>query len=399
MKKFLKIPASILATVVCAFSFLACASDGLAPHRDAKGTVSKKGLCVSRYNDGTESSAEKVKSLNPSWYYTWGVKTENEYIDAEFVPMVWGRWHVTQENLDYIKENYESGKFTHLLTFNEPDLPDQANMSVDEALSYWEQLEEIGIPLSSPVVSWYNRKEDNPNAGNPWLDEFMEKAEERGLRVDFIAVHSYQPFYLDGMVESFKTDTLDLLYEKYGLPIWVTEFGAIDTIAREQGRGELTKGCTEESAVKFIREACAMLEGCEYVERYSWFVDNMKDRGDDRPFEAVYTALFNDDDTIAKTGEAYAAVKSKVPLKFEIFDLQPATANKAYSQYVYVCGGTGDYTFTSSGLPSGLTMSKAGRISGKPKEQGVYDVTVTVTDSAPAEIIQTITYNYKLTVN
>ena len=384
---------SLALATACVFSLSACniqpSDDSLAPHRDAP-YFAKKGVCVARYNDGQKSSAQKVDGLNPSWYYTWGVKTENEYIDAEFVPMVWGRWQMTQENLGYIKENYESGKFTHLLTFNEPDLPDQSNMSVDEALSYWEQLEAIGIPLSSPVVSWYSN-------GHPWLDEFMEKAKERGLRIDFIAVHSYQPFYMDGMVKSLKEDTLDALYQKYGLPIWVTEFGAIDTVARELGKTQLMDGCTEESAVKFIKEACAMLEECEYVERYSWFLDNMEDRGADRPFDAVYTSLYNDDDTISARGEAYAAITST--LQLQVFDLQPATANKEYSQYLYVCGGTGDYTFTASGLPSGLTISKAGKISGKPKEKGVYTVKVSVTDSAPPQAVQTITYNYKLVVN
>lgn len=397
------IATAIITSAACLFSFAACKqapADTLAPHCDAPDAVTKKGVCVSRYNDGNESSAEKVNNLNPSWYYTWGVKSENEYIDAEFVPMVWGSWQVTRENLDYIKENYESGKFTHLLTFNEPDLPDQANMTVDQALSYWEQLEEIGIPLSSPVVSWYNRRADNPEAGNPWFDEFMEKAEKRGLRIDFIAVHSYQPFYLPGMAESLKKDTLDLLYEKYHKPIWLTEFGAIDTVAREiPNRTELMEGCTEESAQKYIKETTDMLEQCEYVERYSWFLDNMSDRGDKRPFEAVYTSLYNDDDTIAKTGETYRSVNSNYPLYLQTEELKTAAAGKEYSQQLMVCGGTGDYLFTASGLPSGLAVSKSGKISGKAQASGVYDVQITVSDSAAAGRVQKITFKYKLTVN
>ncbi len=45
-------------------------------------------------------------------------------------------------------------------------------------------------------------------------------------------------------------------------------------------------------------------------------------------------------------------------------------------------GGTGTgYTFSASGLPSGLTMSSSGTISGTPTVSGTFNYTVTVTDS------------------
>ena len=43
------------------------------------------------------------------------------------------------------------------------------------------------------------------------------------------------------------------------------------------------------------------------------------------------------------------------------------------------CGG--DYTFTATGLPAGLTMSATGTISGKPSGGGPYDYSVIITDS------------------
>jgi hypothetical protein len=47
-------------------------------------------------------------------------------------------------------------------------------------------------------------------------------------------------------------------------------------------------------------------------------------------------------------------------------------------------GGTGPYTFTASGLPTGLSMSSSGTISGTPTVQGVFYYKVTVTDSTGA---------------
>ena len=44
-------------------------------------------------------------------------------------------------------------------------------------------------------------------------------------------------------------------------------------------------------------------------------------------------------------------------------------------------GGTGPYTFTATGLPSGLSISSAGVISGTPTVSGTFSYTVTITDS------------------
>lgn len=372
-----------------------------AAHRDAENAVIKKGVSVSRYNDGKSASANKVKDLNVGWYYTWGPSTNNLYINsgAEFVPMVHNRGHVTPAILANIKENYESGAYTHLLTFNEPDLPDQANMTVDEALSYWDDLEEIGIPLSCPAVSYYDKTD-----GNEWLDEFMEKAEDRGCRVDFIAIHIYQSFYSAGAVNELR-DTLSALYEKYRLPIWLTEFGAIDIISRDSQhvpagqKDTVSPSCTETNAKNYVTQATNMLETSGFVERYSWFVDNFAGLyGDARPWEAPYTTLYNDDDTISAVGQTYKDINSNYPLQLETVTLPAAKANKKYSQKISVAGGTGDYRFTAAGLPSGLKCYTDGLISGTPTTRGSYSVRITVTDSGAPGRRQTRTHRFVLQI-
>jgi len=45
-------------------------------------------------------------------------------------------------------------------------------------------------------------------------------------------------------------------------------------------------------------------------------------------------------------------------------------------------GSGGPYTFTATGLPSGLTMSSSGTISGTPTVTGTFNYTVTITDAA-----------------
>ncbi len=389
----------ILIACLCAsLLFTACnptppPADEPAQHREATGVVSKKGVCISRYGGDNQDNGDKINDLNGSWWYNWGAKPTNTHIDGQFVPMIWGKGQVTSENLTYVKAGYEQGKFTHLLTFNEPDLPDQSNMTVDEALSYWEQLENIGIPLSSPAVSYYSAER-----GNEWLDEFMQKAKERGYRVDFIAIHLYQSFYSSGVVDELKK-TMDALYKKYNIPVWLTEFGAIDIIARDSHQTQPSASCTQTNANAYIKNATDMLERLGYVERYAWFVDNFAGLyGNARPWEAPYTTLYNDDDTISQSGVAYKEIVSNIPLIFETPELPTASAGVAFTQSLLVAGGTGDYTFTATGLPRGFTLSKGGVLTGTASEVGIFPISVTVTDQGQGARKQSFTRKVVLKV-
>ncbi len=55
-----------------------------------------------------------------------------------------------------------------------------------------------------------------------------------------------------------------------------------------------------------------------------------------------------------------------------------------YNQTITAAGGTGPYTYTTTNgsLPSGLTLSSAGVISGTPQTRGTFNFTVQVTDAA-----------------
>ena len=64
-----------------------------------------------------------------------------------------------------------------------------------------------------------------------------------------------------------------------------------------------------------------------------------------------------------------------------------------YSQTLTATGGTGPYTFTVTGgtLPTGLTLSTTGVISGTPATSGEFTVTVTATDATGATGTRTYT--------
>jgi uncharacterized repeat protein (TIGR01451 family) len=77
--------------------------------------------------------------------------------------------------------------------------------------------------------------------------------------------------------------------------------------------------------------------------------------------------------------------------------LPDGTYNTAYSQTITASGGNGPYTFavTSGTLPGGLTLTPAGLLSGTPTAAGVFNFTVTATDSHSCTGSQA----YSLTIN
>ncbi len=237
----------------------------------------KKGVGAYHF-DGVNAAMKDVKV---SWYYNWTPK--NAHLGApgvEFVPMIWGAKNVTKEDLDRAKQE---GRV--LLGFNEPDRPDQANMSVKQALDLWPQLMATGMRLGSPAVSW------GADTQGMWLDEFMKGAKARGHRVDFIAVHAYQGDFSDAAVGKFKR-YLERTYARYRLPIWVTEFAMVNF-----SRSPNVPSQSRQAA--FATASTTMLEGLPFVERYAWFALPARD--------ADGTGLYRPGARPTLVGQAYRA--------------------------------------------------------------------------------------------
>lgn len=362
---------SILLTSLLTLSSCQDQSNNKLPHQDRINQTVKKGFGLSRYNDNQLSSGEKINFLNGGWYYNWGITDPTEdHIDLEYVPMIWGKSLVNATSINKIKEGYENGKYKYLLTFNEPDNNGQSNMTVDEAIALWPQLEAIGIPLSSPCPADYS---------SGWLDDFMQEAKRLNYRVDFISVHCYQDFSIKGIEKKMKNDVLDVIYEKYKLPIWLTEYGAID-ISTWAGGGKFNPNCTEEAANNYIKNSTELLESLGYVERYAWFVDNFNEKGDNRPQEAPYTTLFNDDDSLSTRGKIYRDINSSSALHIETKNLKSGKKGNDYLEQILASGGKGDYSFSSDNLPNGLSISLDGVISGKPTKAGEFTIKISCND-------------------
>lgn len=367
-----------------------------AAHVERQGSVVKKGVSVSRYGDGSQEGADRLNDLGIGWYYNWGVIDPDDKIEAEFVPMIWGAGNVNENTLKNIKEGYEAGKYNYLLTFNEPDAAGagiSSNITVDQALALWPQLEALGIPLSSPAPTDYS---------TGWLDEFMSKAKALGYRIDFIALHCYQDFSAYDAHNLLKKK-LTAIYEKYQLPIWITEFAAIDISVWGGSSGN--PACTQDAAKLYIKNVTDVLESLGFVERYAWFIDNFSRNdynGSDNPHpEAAYTALYNHDDTISETGSIYKNRITTTALQIETTALPGCQIDEEYYLKISASGGTGTYHFSTmrpanvtakSTLPRGMWLSISGELYGTPQVRGEYTVCITIVDEANQTTFRLFTF-------
>lgn len=190
------------------------------------------------------SRADHQSLARTYWNYEWE-PTGNSRTNHEFVPMIKG----SGQNKEFRWEEVRvRGGQTHFLAFNEPELSSQGNLTVDEAIALWPKAQQNGLRLGSPGRT-------DGNNGNNWLSSFMEKAEDKGYRVDYVCVHNYNK-KTAASLKSF----LDAEFAKYGKPIWLTEF--------QRHNNDNPTNADHEA---YLSEVIPMLESLDYLERYAYF--------------------------------------------------------------------------------------------------------------------------------
>lgn len=223
-----------------------------------------------------------------SWYYNWAATPNG--IDTTpgvtFVPMIKGSPDVNTATLNEVRHEGH-----YLLGFNEPDVANEANLSVDQALALWPRLEATGMELGSPAASW------GTNSTTSWLGQFMAGAKARGYRVNFITVHWYgQSHWTDPAknVNDLKS-YLEETYDLYHLPIWITEFSLI----KFTRSNPVYPTPTEQAA--FLTAAAKMLAGLPFVQRYAWYTLIGTDKGGT-------TVLYGNTTAPTEVGKAFREV-------------------------------------------------------------------------------------------
>lgn len=210
--------------------------------------VTKKGWCGTGSGGGTD-----VEKVAGTWWYSWSAD-QNSKNNQEYVPI--------KQNLGWPGWDQINGKqyVSHLLGYNEPNRPDQSNMTVAQALAAWPEYMKSGLRLGSPSPS------DPFGSNGAWLYEFLDSCKARNYRVDYVVIHAYwakspQQWYND----------LKWVYQKTGLPIWITEWNnganwtneTWPTADRSLSSANATKQLNDLKAILNV------LDTASFVERYS----------------------------------------------------------------------------------------------------------------------------------
>jgi hypothetical protein len=249
-------------------------------------TLSKVGIASSQY---LRSNPQRLSAIGATWAYDWSAEAPPRDHQLEWVPMIWGPGSITPQTLNSLRRDKRSGAARYLLGFNEPDSVSQANMTPAQAAAAWPKLESTGLKLGSPATAV-------PTDG--WLARFMKLARQRGLRVDFIALHYYQDFTNPDAVDQLRTQLTDI-HSAYHKPIWITEIGALDI--RSWGEPMLHSPDAAR-AVSYIHKLFAMLNGLPFVQRYAWFTDDCWTDANCR-----YSSLFNANGRVTQIGRAFVS--------------------------------------------------------------------------------------------
>lgn len=240
------------------------------------------------------TSLADLEALSPgvSWWYNWSprydqaVAQDYQRLQVDWVPMTWNG-----NNPDEIRAFLDNHpEVRYLLTYNEPNFQDQANMTPAYAASLWPTFEQIAeeydLELVGPALNYCGNcvvVNGAPIGSNftLWMDMFFDEFRaqfDREPHMDYTALHWY-----DYGLE----DQVDEMVMRYNKPVWLTEFAL----------WRYEDWATDELERQWLIDMVAFLEAHPYVHRYAWFTGRRPD------FPKIN--LLAEDGVLTPLGEAY----------------------------------------------------------------------------------------------
>jgi len=197
----------------------------------------KRGLA---YNSASLCTAF-LGSSKVTWAYNWASASYGLSSTLEYVPLLWGlesdKTSVWTKNADAA---IAAGS-THLMSFNEPDLAEQANIGyVAAAAAYLTYMQPYAgkAKLGTPAVT---------NGGSPmgltYLANFITAC--KTCTMDFVTIAYFKSYVAQAYAAGGNR------------PIWITEFGASGSAAEQ---------------ATFLATVLPWLDSLSYVERYAYFM-------------------------------------------------------------------------------------------------------------------------------
>jgi hypothetical protein len=146
-----------------------------------------------------------------------------------------------------------------IFSFNEPDHPEQANMSPAQAADmyrkYMNPLAGQGAKLCAPSVTNGVKNADGSPMGLPWLKEFLAQCTD--CKIDCLNIHWYDSA---SNVQYFKDHVTEAHALGNGqLPVYVSEFGA-------------TGNPAPSDVSTFLKAVMPWMDSQSFVSGYAYFM-------------------------------------------------------------------------------------------------------------------------------
>jgi hypothetical protein len=224
-----------------------------------------------------------------TWYHHWqDASISNMASNIQYVPMNWGPQYASLWTKRQAQMNTSLPEY--LLSYNEPDVVSQANMTPSEAINGFltdiQPWRERGVLVSSPQIVW----------NTTWLSTFMKGIRANGTDVDFMAIHYYGSWNDTATPKKY----IQGIYNTYKKPIWITELG---TTQKSNG--------TQEQQIGFMNSMLDWMATQSYVQRVvwsgAWSIANPPDN-----YIAMEDGMFYPNATLREIGLEYAEISAPV---------------------------------------------------------------------------------------
>lgn len=223
-------------------------------------TLGKRGCA---YNDISYCSI--LNSTQLSWGYNWSPTAGGSLSGLNYVPILQGLMSYWTDGWNSAAQASLDSGSTHLLSFNEPDNPNEANIDPQTAISGYKTYMmpfagNSSIKLGAPAVSNNGSLEATGDYGLSWLATFLAGSQSAGYQIDVVPIHWYANCNATSL--AVQVNAAYKLAQHYGFTdakVWITEFGISD-------------GSSDADISSFLQEIMPWLDSQDYVERYSYFM-------------------------------------------------------------------------------------------------------------------------------
>ncbi|GJD02044.1 F5 8 type c domain protein [Colletotrichum higginsianum IMI 349063] len=215
-------------------------------------TGGKRGVA---YNDATKVNPFFSGSCKEcSWAYNWDSSDNGlSASGVDFVPMLWGPIDIHTARWTQNADASIAKGSTHILSFNECDMPSQCNLDAGSAAAA--HIKYVNpyagkVKIGAPAITNSNIA----GQGLDWLKSWVSACDTAGCSYDFCVTHWYSP----SDAASTLFDHIKSVHEICnGKPVWLTEFAPFGTA---------------EQITSFVQTNIPKLDSLEYLERYSYFM-------------------------------------------------------------------------------------------------------------------------------